>query len=205
MNVMVCLSNNIVSEGINSLLVNNGHHGMVVTNTKPLPGNFVPNVILVDINSINQNVFDAYPNAKILLIDTGVEKERIVTALLTYPIHGVLSVETELSLFKKALQVVNEGQIWVDNKTLKAFLRQGPVAQPAVKTDNVTGREREIIDFVCRGYTNREIASSLSLSEHTIKAHLNRIFRKFNASSRSKLITMVLQQKQEKAPIPAQP
>ncbi len=199
MNVMVCLSNNLVSEGINSLLLNNGHQGVVVAQNKTLPGNFIPNVILVDINSINQTVFDAYPGAKILLIDTGVEKEKIVTALLTYPIHGVLSVETELSLFKKALQVVNEGQIWVDNKTLKAFLRQGPAVQPAVKTDNVTGREKEIIDFVCRGYTNREIASSLSLSEHTIKAHLNRIFRKFNASSRSKLITMVLQQKQEKA------
>ena len=32
----------------------------------------------------------------------------------------------------------------------------------------------------------------LSLSEHTLKAHLNRIFRKCNASSRSKLITLMI-------------
>jgi DNA-binding NarL/FixJ family response regulator len=106
----------------------------------------------------------------------------------------VLSVDTEVPLFNKALQVVNEGQIWVDNKTLKAFLRQGTSAPAAPRGEGVTEREREIIELVCRGCTNREIATSLSLSEHTIKAHLNRIFRKCNASSRSKLITLMIHQ-----------
>jgi LuxR family transcriptional regulator, positive regulator of biofilm formation len=193
MNVLVNLSNYLVSEGINNLLLSSGHHGVVVLQSKPFPENFFPNVVLVDINSINQNVFNRYPTAKVLLIDTGVEKERIVTALLSYRIHGVLSSETELSLFNKALNVVNEGQIWVDNNTVKAFLHQSPPSSSPAKSDTVTDREKEIIDFVCRGCTNREIALALSLSEHTVKAHLNRIFRKFNASSRSKLITIVLQ------------
>jgi len=60
------------------------------------------------------------------------------------------------------------------------------------RMDGVTDREKEIIDYVCQGFTNKEIATRLTLSEHTIKAHLNRIFRKFNASSRSKLITLVM-------------
>jgi DNA-binding NarL/FixJ family response regulator len=198
MNVLVNLSNYLVSEGINNLLSASGHSGTVTLQNRPFPDDFLPNVILVDINSINPGLFTRYPGSKVLLIDTGVEKEKIVTALLSYRIHGVLSVDTELQLFNKALNVVNEGQIWVDNNTVKAFLHQTPSAVTAAKNDAVTEREKEIIDFVCRGCTNREIALALSLSEHTVKAHLNRIFRKFHASSRSKLITMVMGQRQEK-------
>ncbi|MGD0228947.1 MAG: response regulator transcription factor [Syntrophorhabdales bacterium] len=166
--------------------------------TKSIPGGFVPDVILVDISSVNGGLNSRYPTSKVLLVDTGVEKERIVKAILSYQIDGVLSVDTEIGLFHKALQTVTEGQIWVDNATLKAFLHQTPAAPPPPKGNGVTEREREIIDLVCRGCTNREIAASLSLSEHTIKAHLNRIFRKCNATSRSKLITLMMRQTRER-------
>ncbi len=102
-----------------------------------------------------------------------------------------------MQLFQKALQAVTDGQIWVDNTILKAFLHRGTPASSIPRGSEATEREREIIDLVCHGYTNREIAASLSLSEHTIKAHLNRIFRKYNASSRSKLITLMMAQSRE--------
>ncbi len=194
MNVLVSLSSSLVSEGIKDLLLKNGHDGVAAVRNGPVPAGFVPEVILVDITSIGENVAARYPASKVLLVDTGVEKERIVQALLSYQIQGVLSVDIEVPLFNKALQVVAEGQIWVDNKTLKAFLRQGAPAPAAYRGDGVTEREREIIDLVCRGCSNREIATLLSRSEHTIKAHLNRIFRKCNASSRSKLITLMMSQ-----------
>ena len=195
MNVLVSLCSCLVSEGLVSLLSSHGHQGIVGTHVRSIPDDFLPDVILVDTNTISRNLFTSFPKAKVLILDTGTEKEKIVAALLSFPTHGVLSIDTEVGLFKKALKVVDEGQIWVDNDTLKAFLHQGPSVQPATKADDVTDREREIIDFVCQGYTNREIAASLSLSEHTVKAHLNRIFRKFKTTSRSKLITLVHQEK----------
>ncbi len=194
MNVLVSLSSYLLSEGIKDLLLRNGHEGAAAVRNESVGAGFVPDVILVDITSIRENLSARYPASKVLLIDTGVENEKIVQALLSYQIHGVLSVDTQIPLFNKALQVVTDGQIWVDNKTLKAFLRQGTSAPAAPRGEGVTQREKEIIDLVCRGCTNREIAVSLSLSEHTIKAHLNRIFRKCNASSRSKLITLMMQQ-----------
>jgi len=199
MKVLVSLCSCLVSEGMVSLLSSHGHQGVAGTHVRSIPDGFLPDVILVDTSTINRTLFTSYPKAKVLIMDTGMEKEKIIAALLSFPTHGVLSIDTEVGLFKKALQVVDEGQIWVDNDTLKAFLHQGPSIQPAIKADDVTGREREIIDLVCRGCTNREIAASLSLSEHTVKAHLNRIFRKFKTTSRSKLITLVHQEKQEKA------
>ena len=198
MNVLVSMSSRLVSEGINKLLFERGHQAVMAVGNGSAPDGFLPDVIIVDLMSVKGTPFAGYPASKVLLLDTGAEKEQVVTALLAYRIQGVLSVETDPDLFNKALQVVKEGQIWVDNSTLKAFLRQGAWAPAPQKGDGVTEREKEIIDLVCRGCTNREIAESLSLSEHTIKAHLNRIFRKFNASSRSKLITLVMHQRREK-------
>jgi DNA-binding NarL/FixJ family response regulator len=194
MKVLVSLSSSLVSEGIKDLLLRNGHDGVAAVRSGSVPAGFAPEVILVDITSIGESLWTRYPASKVLLVDTGVEKERIVQALLSYQLQGVLSVDTEVPLFNKALQVVADGQIWVDNKTLKAFLRQGTPAPAALRGDGVTERDKEIIGLVCRGCTNREIATLLSRSEHTIKAHLNRIFRKCNASSRSKLITLMMHQ-----------
>ena len=191
MNVLVNLCNHLLSEGINNLLHENGYQALVAVGNSPVPDTFPPDIILVDVNSACRDLIKSFPDAKILLMDTGVDKERIITTLLSFPIHGVLSMNTELQLFKKALQTVIDGQIWVDNKTLRAFLDQGSAAPSPSRGHKVTGREQEIIDYVCQGYTNREIAHTLSLSEHTVKAHLNRIFRKLNTSSRSKLITLM--------------
>jgi len=195
MNVLVSLSSYLVSEGIKDLLARNGHTGATAVRNGSVPVGFVPDVILVDIVSIREDLGARHRASKVLLVDTGVEKEKIVQALRSYRVHGVLSLDTGIPLFNKALQVVADGQIWVDNTTLKAFLRQTPPAPPAPpRGDGVTERERQIIQLVCRGCTNREIAATLALSEHTIKAHLNRIFRKCNASSRSKLITLMMHQ-----------
>jgi len=189
--ILVDLTNLLLAEGITNLLDKNGYENITGT-AKEVPDTYQPHVILVDINTLNQQLFSRYPDSKVLLVDTGVEKERIISALLSYRLHGVLSPHTEFDLFEKALNVVREGQIWVDNNTVKAFLHQGGTAFQPGRMDGVTDREKEIIDFVCQGFTNKEIATRLNLSEHTVKAHLNRIFRKFNASSRSKLITLVM-------------
>ncbi len=125
MNVLVSLCSCLVSEGIVSLLSSHGHQGVVGTHVRSIPDDFLPDVILVDTSTINRSLFTSYPKAKVLIMDTGMEKEKIIAALLSFPTHGVLSIDTEVGLFKKALQVVDEGQIWVDNDTLKAFLHQG--------------------------------------------------------------------------------
>jgi len=197
MNILVSLSSNIVSQGIYNLVVKKGHKGVVAADKASIPKGFVPDVILVDVASADRGILTGYPDSKVLLIDTGVDKDRIVKIFLSHRLSGVLSTDTDLPLFDKALQVVAEGQIWVDNNILKAFLHEGSPPPSPFKENGVTGREKEIIDLVCRGWSNREIAASLSLSEHTVKAHLNRIFRKCNAPSRSKLITLMMRPRQQ--------
>ncbi len=48
----------------------------------------------------------------------------------------------------------------------------------------LTARQQQLIAFLARGFTNKEIAESLSLSEFTVKNHVHRIMRQLNADSR---------------------
>jgi DNA-binding NarL/FixJ family response regulator len=51
----------------------------------------------------------------------------------------------------------------------------------------LTRREEEVASLVARGLTNRQIASELSISEHTAATHVGKILRKLGLSSRSQL------------------
>jgi len=56
----------------------------------------------------------------------------------------------------------------------------------------LTAREREVFEFLARGLSNKEIASSLGTSERTVKAHLSSIFKKCSVESRSELLSSLL-------------
>ncbi len=149
-------------------------------------------MLLVDSTTLRQDLLARYPDAKVLLIDTGMEPEQLCATLLSYRIHGVLSPDTELHLFKKALTAISEGQVWIDNRTVKALLHDAGNISQKGKISHITSREQEIIECICQGLSNKEIAKTLSLSEHTVKAHLSTIFKKFNVTSRSKLVSLAM-------------
>ncbi|MEI2395015.1 helix-turn-helix transcriptional regulator [Paenibacillus phytohabitans] len=92
---------------------------------------------------------------------------------------------------------------------LQSFLRSRSDAQPmrrtvsavkllnsaALKTPKeewgISPREEEVLELIILGKTNKEIASALFISEHTVKNHLSRIFTKMNVTDRSQIIALV--------------
>jgi DNA-binding NarL/FixJ family response regulator len=108
----------------------------------------------------------------------------------------VLSPATEVHLLKKALRVVSEGQIWIDNESVKAVLCDSGAISQKGKISHITGRQEELIACISEGLSNKEIAQRFGLSEHTVKAHLNRIYRKLGVTSRSKLMARAMKGRQ---------
>ncbi|MFT5873462.1 MAG: DNA-binding NarL/FixJ family response regulator [Clostridium sp.] len=53
---------------------------------------------------------------------------------------------------------------------------------------DITDREKDIINLVYEGKTNKEIADQSFVTENTVKKHLSNIYRKMNVKNRSKLI-----------------
>jgi LuxR family transcriptional regulator, maltose regulon positive regulatory protein len=54
--------------------------------------------------------------------------------------------------------------------------------------DDLTARERSIVEFIARGQSNKEIARELGVAPETIKTHLKRIFQKLSAESRAQAV-----------------
>lgn len=154
--------------------------------------NFEPDIILLDANTLALTPLFRWPEAKLILIDTGLPKEKIIALLINHKLSGVISTDTDRQLFLKALEVIKKGQIWIDNGKLKALIH-GPSAHVEATTrETLSKKEREIVLLIAEGRRNRDIAGRLSISEQTVKAHIGRIFKKVNATSRSQLVSLAL-------------
>ncbi len=189
MHIAVHLSNYLMSKAIYELLVDNGYQNVTLGGDTQASQE-TASVLLVDSGTLYQCFPDQNPRTKFLLVDTGIGPERIIAALLTYKIHGVVSMRTGLDLFKKALKVVSEGQLWIDDQAVKAFLDDVGINSRTGRIIGLTGREREIVAHISRGLSNKEIAQILSLKECTVKSHVKSILRKFKIPRRSRLITL---------------
>ncbi|WP_415504718.1 response regulator transcription factor [Actinomyces slackii] len=55
----------------------------------------------------------------------------------------------------------------------------------------VTAAEQAVLDLLCEGYSNAEIAARLVVSEATVKTHVSHLMKKFSVSSRLKLVVAV--------------
>jgi DNA-binding CsgD family transcriptional regulator len=72
---------------------------------------------------------------------------------------------------------------------LRGFLGEG-AARRVLPLGDLTGREREVLECIARGFDNAEIAQALSLSEKTVRNHITRVFDKIGAEHRYQAIVM---------------
>lgn len=126
-----------------------------------------------------------------ILLTAAIEKEQIIEAL-QIGARGIVLKEAATELLFKSIRTVMAGQYWVGRaevadlvQTLRALLASS--GKPQEKSFGLTRRELEILSTVVAGYSNKEIARQLSLSEDTVKHHLSHIFDKLGVSNRLEL------------------
>jgi two-component system nitrate/nitrite response regulator NarL len=108
--------------------------------------------------------------------------------------RGVICRDNGLGALRKCIDAVNRGQVWANSAqlgfVLEVFSRRW-VPQSIVDSQGralLSKRELDVVRCVSEGMTNREIASRLTLSEHTVKNYIFRTFDKLGVSNRSELI-----------------
>jgi two-component system, NarL family, nitrate/nitrite response regulator NarL len=126
-----------------------------------------------------------------ILLTAAIEKEQIIEAL-QIGARGVVLKEAATELLFKSIRTVMAGQYWVGRaevadlvQILRALLASSGKLQE--RSFGLTRRELEILSTVVAGYSNKEIARQLSLSEDTVKHHLSHIFDKLGVSNRLEL------------------
>jgi DNA-binding NarL/FixJ family response regulator len=140
--------------------------------------------------------------AKIIVLSEAPD-EREGIAILKAGARGYCHRDIDLALLEKATHVVLKGEIWVGRKLIPHLLeeltllteqrRKDAPGRSDERLESVTPRERQIVDLLSAGASNKEIAKRLNVTERTVKAHLTAIFRKLGLSGRLQLALFALE------------
>ena len=114
--------------------------------------------------------------------------------LLQVGARGCLSVNLSSQEFVQALHMLAKGDIVVSQEMTNGVKKELAAAQDPKARDDISGREREVLQLVCQGATNREIAERLIVSEHTVKVHLRHILNKLNLRNRQQIAAYAVQE-----------
>lgn len=118
----------------------------------------------------------------IILIDQLPSSEEEVR-LIYVGVHGIVLFENTEHELPKAVSLVSSGGLWISRNALAQYANRaaGPLCS---KSNRFTGREQQILFFLERGFSNKEIGNSLKISERTVKFHVSNVLQKLNLDSR---------------------
>ncbi|MFG2537137.1 response regulator [Streptomyces sp. NPDC048511] len=153
-----------------------------------------PDVVLLDVEMPGpgplanlRGVRQAAPEARIIML-TMHDNRQLIDSLLSAGAVGYLHKEADREVLVSAIRSAMAGGTTM-------FLPRtpsgsGPERGPA-PADTLTLRERELMELVAQGLSNRQIGSRLGITEGTVKRHLRNIFDKLGATSRLDAVNRV--------------
>ena len=151
-----------------------------------------PQILLLDINMPKKNGIEVLEeikrkniDVKVLILTVHDEIEYLIKAV-DIGVDGYILKDSESTELKRAISVIMNGESYIQPKLIPA-LNNRLVARDVDKDkiDSLTSRELEVLIQVANGMFNKEIATSLNISERTVKNHISNIFKKIDVSDRT--------------------
>ena len=151
-------------------------------------------VDLVLLGSRNgQNLFDVMaslkasrPDLRIIVTGTGADDETILKAVAAGA-KGYVDEAASPSEFVQAIRIVHQGSVWAPRRVLSIFIERVTSSPgrifPAGRV-TFTDREKEVLELLVAGRSNKEIGSALGIEERTVKAHVAKLMRKVGVQNR---------------------
>ncbi len=158
-----------------------------------------PDIILVDwelsevVPDTIRGLTEKLPHTTVVILTQPQSAEAFLPTLLAGA-RGCLSVNLSSQEFVQALHMLAKGDIVVSQEMANGVKKELAADQDPKASDDISGREREILQLVCQGATNREIAERLIVSEHTVKVHLRHILNKLNLRNRQQIAAYAVQE-----------
>jgi len=159
-----------------------------------------PNVVLIELTATGLDVIELIrmirqtsPEARPLML---AEDETVIFKALKAGAKGYVSNNASVSDLRKAIEGVHQGDLWVERKLVAGFLEGSAFVgdEGAARPQGaLTAREHEVLRLLTSGGRNKDIAHALLVSEKTVKAHLNNIFRKLNVTRRLQAVLYAIE------------
>ncbi len=133
------------------------------------------------------------------IVLTASEEEQEYVETVRRGARGIVLKQAATELLLEGIRKVHRGEMWIDQRVAADVMRAmtEPPGIPARRGPRgvLTPREGEIVELVTQGFRNREIADKLSISEQTVKNHLQNIYDKLGVSDRLELALYALHHK----------
>jgi DNA-binding NarL/FixJ family response regulator len=140
-----------------------------------------------------QNLFDVMaslkasrPDLRIIVTGAGADDETILKALAAGA-KGYVDEAATPQEFTTAIKIVNQGSVWAPRRILSIFIERVTASPgrifPAGRV-TFTDREKEVLELLVAGRSNKEIGSALGIEERTVKAHVAKLMRKVGVQNR---------------------
>ena len=151
-----------------------------------------PDVAILDLKmpdmsgaAVASVILERLPKCRILILTTFGGADDIQRAMRAGA-HGYLLKESRKDEVLRAIREVAQGRLYLSQAVGISFAG-------AARMRDLTKREREILSLISVGKTNKEIGSTLRITESTVKSHVNGILQKLNSGSRTEAAFVALQ------------
>lgn len=153
-----------------------------------------PTLDVVLLGSRNErNLFDimagmkaARPGLRIIVTGSGMDDETILKALAAGA-KGYVDEAASSAEFTTAIQIVHQGSVWAPRRVLSIFIERVTSSPgrifPAGRV-TFTDREKEVLELLVVGRSNKEIGAAMGIEERTVKAHVAKLMRKVGVQNR---------------------
>jgi DNA-binding NarL/FixJ family response regulator len=199
--VLLADDHEIVLNGLRTLLQNQ-HNVEVVAEAKDgrmavqLASKHEPDLVIMDISMPNLNgieatrqIKDELPDARIIVLSMHSGRE-FVSEALSAGAHGYLLKDCAFDELTDAINAVRVGKIYLSQNitglVVEDYVRKLSNDE-SVDSDNLTSREREVLQLIAEGNSTKEIADMLYLSRKTIETYRSRLKDKLNCNSVAEL------------------
>jgi DNA-binding NarL/FixJ family response regulator len=131
-----------------------------------------------------------FPDVEVVAL-TSVLEDRLVIDAVEAGAAGYLLKESGPEELVEAIRAAAKGEVRLHPKAQKRLVKE--VRTPEMR-ESLTERETETLRLIAKGYSNKEIASALEVSEVTIKTHVSSILSKLNLQSRTQVALFALKE-----------
>ena len=195
--VMIADDHSLIREGIKQLLEFDGSIEVISEAANGVEcldklENHIPDILLLDINMPEKNGLEVLDeikkkeyDVKVLILTVHNELEYLLRAV-DIGVDGYILKDSESAELKRAIRSIMSGENYIQASLIPALNNR--LANRDIdkdKMDSLTSRELEVLIQVANGMINKEIATSLNISERTVKNHVSNIFKKIDVSDRT--------------------
>jgi DNA-binding NarL/FixJ family response regulator len=160
-----------------------------------------PDIVLMDIDMPRMNGFDAtrrsleiYPDLKIITLSMHGDQGHY-QRMIELGVKGFVLKDSGISQLKDAINEVHRGKNYFSQELLMSIILKkdpSPQGEQLQHQLEISEREFEVLQLICKAYTNKQIADTLFISPKTVEGHKAKLMEKTNSSNSVALVLFAI-------------